>query len=123
MVNPINALETHQSHVYVDYCYDEGCHNVDTDFNIKKGHDFSANAALYVDGSYRSFRWLHLYIYDSNGKEVYCDQELTGFNGKTLFIPEIGRWDYGTYKITIIYWGSDDGEWLKGDKTVNMHII
>ena len=32
------------------------------------------------------------------------------------------HWDKGTYKLCVIYWGSDNGDYPRADKEITLHI-
>lgn len=94
------------------------------DWTISRRSQPSVQASLYVDGDIVIFRWLHLYVYDPAGTQIINTENYIAFFGFTSFhLEALYSQGKGDYKVQIVYWGSDDGDWPRADKWINLHII
>jgi len=122
-VQPANATSTTEVKVYTYDPYDPPGTELGTVKTIKKDEDVSLAATLHVDsGNPQWFRWMHLYIYNSKGEQIYNEERNTGFGGVSMFWVDSKNWDSGDYKMCFTYWGSDDGDYPRVDKEVKLHI-
>ena len=122
-IQPASAASTTEVKAYTYDPHDPPGTELGAVKNIKKGEDVSLAANLHVDGGNPQwFRWMHLYIYNSKGDQIYNEERNSGFGGVTMFWVDSRKWDAGDYKMCFTYWGSDDGDYPRADKEVKLHI-
>lgn len=91
--------------------------------SIKKGQIWDLHATLHVNGGDPQwYRYIHLYIYDSHGNQVFNEQGCTWLFGISNFKINANDYPCGDYKMCFIYWGSPDGEWPRADKEMVLHV-
>ena len=94
------------------------------DLFIKKGDATDLAATLHVDGGNPQwFRYIHFYVYNSNGDQIVNEERNSGFGGVARCWINSKGWEPGNYKISIIYWGNDDDGYPRADKEVILHIV
>ena len=124
-MHPISAVSTTEVKAYTFDAYDPPGTELGAVKNIKKGEDVSLAATLHVDGGNpKWFRWLHLYIYNSNGEQIYNEERNSGsgFSGAAIFFVDSRKWDVGDYKMCFTYQGNKNDGYPRADKEVKLQI-
>jgi hypothetical protein len=97
---------------------------LETNLNIQQGDATDLAATLHVDGGGQQwFRYIHFYVYNSNGDQIANEERNSGFGGVARCWINSRSWEPGTYKISIIYWGNDDDGYPRADKDLTLHIV
>lgn len=122
-MHPASAASTTEVKAYTYDPYDPPGTELGKELTIKKGEYLDIAATLHVDGGNPQwFRYIHYYVYNSNGDQIVNEERNSGFGGVARCWINSKNWDAGTYKLCITYWGSDDGDYPRADKNVIVHI-
>jgi hypothetical protein len=118
-----SAASTTEVKAYTYDPYDPPGTEIGKEMTIKKGEYLDIAATLHVDGGNPQwFRYIHYYVYNSKGDQIVNEERNSGFGGVARCWINSKTWDKGTYKICVIYWGSDDGDYPRADKEIKLHI-
>jgi hypothetical protein len=126
VVSMQTASATHQTvlKAYNYDPYDPPGMEIGNDWTIKKGEYLDISASLHVDGGNPQwFRYIHFYVYNARGDQIVNEERSSGFGGIARCWIDSKKWEPGTYKMCIIYWGNDDDGYPRTDKEFNIHIV
>ena len=104
--------------------YDPPGAELGKDLYIKKGQYLDIAASIHVDGGKPQwFRWVHYYVYNSNGYQIVNEERNSGFGGIARCCINSKEWEPGNYKLCVTYWGNNNDNYPRADKEVMVHIV
>ncbi len=123
-VQPATAAKTTEIKAYYYNAFLPPGAEINTDMYVNKSADIDISATLHVNGGKPQwFRYMHCYIYNSKGELIVHEERNSGFGGIARFWVDKRKWNTGTYKISIIYWGNSRYGYPRADKNITLHLV
>ena len=124
VLQPASAAHTTEVKAYQYDPYDPPGTELGTDWYIKKGDYIDVAATLHVDGGNPQwFRYIHFYVYDPTGNQIFNEERNSGFGGLARCWINSRDWNSGNYTLQVTYWGNDDDGYPRADKYIALHIV
>jgi hypothetical protein len=119
LVQPVSAAT---SEVKI---YDRAGNEVSSFSSTSNDEELEINAALYVDGDWRIYRYLQFEAYDPEGKQLFdvkrITRLLTGYAVIRIRNNYLSEWKTGDYTVKVSYEGNEGKGWPAASKTAIIH--
>jgi hypothetical protein len=123
-MHPASASSTTEVKAYIYNPHHPPGTELGKEITIKRGQALDIAGTVHINGGKpKWYRYIHFNVYNPKGNQIVDEERIAGYSGVVHYKINTKKWNTGTYKLCVIYWGSDNGDYPRADKEITLHII